>query len=180
MNKKAFTLIELLVTVLIIMILAGYALFAYREALNEADNTRAKAKLEVISAGYERFRLSFPNTPLTGTFAGDITVLGTCDRADNTWTRLINCGYVPKANFETIRYNFTLDNTRARCNCGPDNNCDGRVIMVPKAGVNLGGRFGADYCAGIDLDKGGRASDGTLSGGFTGGVSIDIPAGIIP
>ena len=155
---------ELLVAIIIIMILAGYAIFAYLDSMREGENTRAKAKLELIHAGYERFLMEYPNDNLSGASFANTHNTGDCLRTDTTPGRLIGCGYVPKMNFDAMDYIFSLGNN---CDCGVYSNskpiCDGNAYMTPRPGVSMG-RFSAstDYCAGINMMKGGRAVDGTI------------------
>jgi prepilin-type N-terminal cleavage/methylation domain-containing protein len=163
MNRKAFTLIEMLVVVIIIMILASYAIFAYLDTIKEGEVKQAKTKLEVLNAGYERFLLEYPNT--TGWSSAifiNSNYGSNCTNALTGVVRLASCGYIPKMNFTAEKYNYIFMGT----GCGASNSNDtinGYVIMKPKdpADTSLG-RFGGTYCAGIDLNKGGKAVDGTF------------------
>jgi prepilin-type N-terminal cleavage/methylation domain-containing protein len=167
MNKKAFTLIEMLVVILIIMILAGYAIFAYLDSLYEAEFNQGKAKLELINAGYERFALEYPTAAcsLERNKAFEFTA-GTglnCQRSSNiSPDTLIHCGYLPKTEFKNDKkFQYFLE---------PDTRCDastnggnaarkcvgnGYAYMQAKSDAKLGKYAGK--CAGISLLEGGKA-----------------------
>ena len=158
---------ELLVTIIIIMILAGYAIFAYLDSIYEAENTQAKSKLEVINAGVARFRYEYPAVTLTGVFSNE-NPLQACLRTDTSMMRLVRCGYIPNMDFAAFKYSFHVIAPGAItvvCNCGVDSAgkaiCDGYVYMLPKAGEDLGAySSNRGYCAGISTMKGGKAADG--------------------
>ena len=153
MNKKAFTLIELLVAILIIMILAGYSIFAYMESVEDASNAKAKATLELINSAIERFEIEYPYTTFSGAFANTDNV-SSCDKTSVTPARLIGCNYMQKTDFTKADYNFIIGNA---CNCG---GCDGYVYMTPKGSVS--GKYASPYCAGINMKRGGKAADGHM------------------
>ncbi|MDR0734600.1 MAG: prepilin-type N-terminal cleavage/methylation domain-containing protein [Elusimicrobiota bacterium] len=150
MDKKGFTLIELLVAILIILILAGYSIFAYMESVEDASNAKAKATLELINSAMERFKIEYPNQNLTGTFTNEHNIT-TCSKMDKNPSRLIGCNYLQKTDFDNADYNFVIGNT-----CG-----DGYVYMTPKAG-KVEGKYAAPDCAGINMKRGGKATDGTM------------------
>ena len=158
MNKKGFTLIELLITIMIIMIIAGYALFAYIDSLREAENTRAKATLEVIHSGLERAMLegwswpisNDPNTPRLE----NADFNGPCAPGLPIRQTLARCGFIPRLNFDDMSYQFV---------CVPNSSVEeNHCIMFARPDRNVGARFEAPYCARIDLYRGGKAVDGTL------------------
>ncbi|MDR0645997.1 MAG: type II secretion system GspH family protein [Elusimicrobiota bacterium] len=159
MNKKAFTLIEMLVVILIIMILAAYAIFAYRDSMYEADNTKSKARLELINAGFERFRIEYPSAAETMLSTGGKIELNhysaACSRTDNTVQRLAACGYIPKIGLSNAKENYEYFIGQGICAGG-----DGYAYMRPKTNADSG--KGASYCAGISLSKGGKATDGEI------------------
>jgi len=150
---------ELLVTVIIIMVIAGYALFAYMESRHEADNARAKATLELINSGYERMMIERPATytDITQPLTAAMYTGASCPAAGTgtLYQILIGCGYIPRIGFDNpgMNYEFTFS--------GGDPAEPGRFLMRAKAGREIG-KFSLDsgYCATVDYTKGGRAVDG--------------------
>jgi prepilin-type N-terminal cleavage/methylation domain-containing protein len=147
---KGFTLIELLVAILIIMILAGYSIFAYMDSVADASNAKAKATLELINSAIERFKIEYPNQVLpAGAFTNDHNAT-TCIKTDDVRKRLIGCRYLQKTDFYGADYNFIIGS-----GCGGD----GYAYMTPKS---TEGKYGGNYCAGINMQRGGKAIDGTI------------------
>jgi prepilin-type N-terminal cleavage/methylation domain-containing protein len=149
---KGFTLIELLVAILIIMILAGYSIFAFKDSIEDASNAKAKATLELINSAIERFKIEYPNQGLpAGAFTNDYNVT-TCVKTDDVRKRLIGCRYLQKIDFNSDKteYNFFIGS-----GCGGD----GYAYMTPKS---TKGKYGGNYCAGINMQRGGKAIDGTI------------------
>lgn len=129
MNKKGFTLIELMVVVLIIAILAAIAIPFYNDAIDSQNNARAKAILETINSGLERFDREYPgkldylssaidtetdnnlilipNANNTHCYYNGQNIVasgGTTTETislENFIQQMIVCGYIPRANYGT-------------------------------------------------------------------------------
>ncbi|MDR1124137.1 MAG: prepilin-type N-terminal cleavage/methylation domain-containing protein [Elusimicrobiota bacterium] len=151
-SGKGFTLIELLITILIIMVLAGYSIFTYMELTEDASKAKAKATLELINSAIERFKLEYPNQTLTGDFTDPDDGKYPCEKGDtNPARRLIGCRYLEKMmfDFDNADYIFTMGS-----GCGGD----GYAYMQSKSG---------NYCAGISMNRGGKAIDGIITASST-------------
>jgi len=156
MNKKGFTLMELLVTIIIIMIIAGYALFAYIDSLREAENTRAKAVLEMVHSGVERAELergAFTNPAFSALPLRVEDFDGACPprNSPDVHAVLARCGFIPRLGFDAMSYIFQCVGSPAGAVC----------TMRARPGVTVGARFAPPYCAVIDLFRGGKAVDAT-------------------
>ncbi len=123
MNKKGFTLMELMVVVLIIAILTAIAVPIYQNAVDAQHNARAKAILETVNGGLERFNREYPNVRIiTGTDDNNRPITVTNPPAGTICTyngqrvvaqaqtsnqislqdfigQLIICGYIPRYNY---------------------------------------------------------------------------------
>lgn len=173
-KNQGFTLVELLVTILIISILATYSVLAYRNSVFESENKYAKAKMEVINAGIDRFEAEYPGTSYIFSSEDAIKFGGTdvpCRQTEGlnkgkfypSPDALIACGFVPKMDFsaDSMKYDFFLTKAGAENNCaagteGETSPCVGWVYMRPKDGAKTG--KDENYCACID--RRGRAYDG--------------------
>jgi len=152
--KKGFTLIELLVTILIIAVLATYSILAYVDSIYDGVNKQAKAKLEVINTGYERYLEEYPGQYLS---EGKLTTAdssASCSSTDLTPTRLVACGYVPKYDYDNLDYDYSIKSSTSSV-CG-----SGRVYMTAKSGHDVGSKYKGSYCGGTD--RRGYAADFTL------------------
>lgn len=160
MNKKAFTLMELMVVVLIIAILAAIALPVYNAAVDSQNNQRAKAMLETINNGMERFAREYPDVQIP--FDGDVFIFtppstvvcnynGQNLSATDFVAQMVACGYIPRYNYGNathedgdgfLDYRFGLQDPRHVDAAHPlVCNGDGYVYMQPKPGANVGNRF---------------------------------------
>ena len=176
MNKKAFTLMELMVVILIIAILAAIALPLYNNAIDNQNNTRAKAVLQVINGGMERFNREYPNVAIP--MASDAYIVNPPANASCTYygennlsaqdfiTQMVACGYIPRQNFGTathqdndgaLDYRFKLQDP----NHGNLVYGVGYVFMEPKPNAKVGGRYClkdsnsiCQYKAGIGMNGG--------------------------
>lgn len=122
MNKKGFTLMEVMVVVLIIAIFTSIAIPIYQNAVDAQNNARAKAILEAINGGMERFNREYPyvsvisqtdtdNNPITVTTPSSTTVCTYRGERVNSVAgpnqitlsyfieQLIVCGYIPRYNY---------------------------------------------------------------------------------
>ena len=178
-SKKGFTLMELMVVVLLIAVLAAIAIPFYNDAIDSQNNERAKAILETLNGGVERFQrehnIAIPtsagaarnNNAFTNignnvacSYRGQ-TINGDTFTLQNFITQLIACGYVPKGiNYDNLDYVFRLQNNNTGYVCGR-----GYVYMEPRAEegtnrVNVGSKYCIEstdegtpictYCAGIE------------------------------
>jgi prepilin-type N-terminal cleavage/methylation domain-containing protein len=163
MNKKGFTLAELLVTVVIILVIAGFSVYSYRQSLFDGENRKAKSHLELVHAAYKRYLMEYPSRHLT---AGGNLSSGNvnCKRDNLTPGRLIGCGMLQPFDYEASNYNFFLaapGNPAAGCAVN-----EGLAYMKTKSNVSVGDVYGnPSYCAGIN--KSGAAVDNAdaVSGG---------------
>lgn len=153
MKKNGFTLIELLITILIIAILATYSILAYIDSIYEAENKQAKSKLEVLSEGYQRYLEEYPGMFLTPAQFTNASNGAACQTTDLTVSRLVACGYVPKYDFDGMKYAYFAKTTTGGCGSG-------YVYMLPKSGADVGSKYKDNYCAGVNAK--GYATDGTI------------------
>ena len=153
MKNKGFTLIELLITILIIAVLATYSILAYIDSIYEAENKQAKSKLEVLNAGYQRYLEEYPGDLLTSAKFTNAANSASCSSTDLTVSRLVACGYVPKLNFDNLKYDYFTKSTSTGCGSG-------YVYMVAKSSQDVGSKYKGSYCAGINSK--GYATDGTI------------------
>lgn len=150
MKKNGFTLIELLITILIIAILATYSILAYIDSIYEAENKQAKSKLEVIHAGLERYRIEYPaDDEEYDITAGELKTVAdaklSCVMSSTSPDKLIHCGYIPRMDFDSMKYSYFVRDLGAAGGCG-----SGYAYMLPRSGKDVGGKYTGSYCAGID------------------------------
>lgn len=163
MKKNGFTLIELLITILIIAILATYSILAYIDSIYEAENKQSKSKLEVVNEGYQRYLEEYPGSFLTSAQFTNAANEAGCSSSDSGVSRLPSCGYVPKLDFDGMKYGYftkscTLDSGgKPTCTggCG-----SGFVYMLPRSGSDVGSKYKGNYCGGINAK--GYAIDSAL------------------
>lgn len=153
MGKKGFTLIELLVTILIIAVLATYSILAYIDSIYEAENKQAKSKLEVMNEGYQRYLEEYPGMLIDNGKFTNAANTATCSSTDTTVSRLVACGYVPKFDFDGMKYDYFTKSASSGCGSG-------YVYMIAKANEDVGSKYKGNYCAGINNK--GYATDGSI------------------
>ncbi len=153
MKKNGFTLIELLITILIIAILATYSILAYIDSIYEAENKQAKSKLEVLNEGYQRYLEEYPGIYITSAQFTNAANSAACQSTDVTVSRLTACGYVPKYDFDGMKYAYFTKTTTGGCGSG-------YVYMLPKSGSDVGSKYKGNYCAGVNAK--GYATDATI------------------
>ncbi len=154
MNKKAFTLMELMVVVLIIAILASIALPLYNSAVDNQNNQRAKAILQAINGGMERWSREYPGRIVPNdavVFISTPPVGTTCEYngqnldALKFMQQMIVCGYIPAYNYGSdshtdgdgaIDYRFRLQEPSNPAVYGY-----GFVAMEPKPNAKVGDKF---------------------------------------
>ncbi len=155
MNNKAFTLTELMVVVLIIAILASIALPLYNTAVESQNNARAKAIMEAINGGMERWSREYPNNAIpndAAVFVSNPPAGTTCDYNGQPLDiasfieQMVACGYIPTYNYGTdtyveddgsLDYRFRLQNPSNP----PEIYGYGFVFMEPKPGSKVGDKF---------------------------------------
>jgi prepilin-type N-terminal cleavage/methylation domain-containing protein len=123
MNKKGFTLIEVIVIVMIIAVLATFAI-PYVEKLQEnsrADN--ALGVLHAIADGQRNAMIDSPNYISHGLFQNAHNDFTTCD-INNIWPqKLLACGYVQKREWDSTYYAYRVcDNGIPASTCCSLNN----------------------------------------------------------
>lgn len=187
MTKKGFTLMELMVVILLIAILAAVAIPFYNDAIDSQNNARAKAILETLNGGVERFQREY-NVAIPLSAGGDRTNNGFTNIDDDTScsyhgevigseftlqdfiAQLIACGYVSRSvNYENLDYVFRLQNP-ANPVCAR-----GYVYMEPRAGENNKVSVGSKYC----LESTSQGGEGGTEGEETTAVCTYC-AGIHP
>ena len=174
MNKKGFTLMELMVVVLIIAILTAIALPIYQNAVDSQNNARAKAIMEAVNGGLERFNREYPNVHfihqtddngvpviITNPPAGTIcnyhgqtvvaqVVNGNQITLQDFISQLIICGYIPRYNYGTaIRSanDISLDYRLILQDPEQGAVCGlGYVYMEPKPDADNEVKVGTKYC----------------------------------
>jgi Tfp pilus assembly protein PilE len=128
---------------LIIAILATYSILAYIDSIYEAENKQAKSKLEVLNQGYERYLEEYPGSLLTSAQFTNASNTAACQNTDTTVSRLVACGYVPKLNFDGMKYSYFTRTTTGGCGSG-------YVYMRAKPNADVGSKYKDSYCAGIN------------------------------
>ena len=137
LTKKGFTLMELLVTVILVAILASYAVYYYTDILQEGRLNAAKGKLAALGGATARFILDHPNniqcyqhTPAIS----PTSLTGKCNYSVSGVDYLYNifkCGYAEKSLGIEENFDFYID-------CPSNHGCGtgGYVtaVMTPKNG----------------------------------------------
>lgn len=156
MNKKAFTLMELMVVVLIIAILAAIAIPLYNHAIDNQNNTRAKAILRTINGGMERFNREYPDVAIPT--ASDAFVINPPANASCSYfgennlsaqdfiAQMVACGYIPRQNYGTATHQENDGALDYRFRLQDPNNGNltyglGYVFMEPKPNAKVGNKY---------------------------------------
>ncbi len=137
-TKKGFTLIELIVTVILVAILASYAVYHYTAVMREGEVKGARGKLAALGGALERVKIEHGDLNIEGTLP--ITNLNTGDcnyQSSNNNIRMMsifNCGDAERSlgfddHFIFYFGNPSDDPCSAPSNISPD---VFTVFMVPK------------------------------------------------
>jgi prepilin-type N-terminal cleavage/methylation domain-containing protein len=170
-NNKGFTLTELMAVVLIMVILVAVAMPLYINAVDRQKNVRAKAYLETINSGMERFHREYPNVELpdtggvlvtpaanaTCTYHGQTIGIGSNQLSIAEFlVQMIVCGYIPRYDYGTpttsgnLDYVFKLqtDNSSYGCRINGNDTAYGDFYMEPKIYPSEDDKFwvGRKYC----------------------------------
>ena len=131
-NKKGFTLMELIVTVILVAILASYAVYHYTNVMDEGKVNGAKGKLAALGGATARFILE-NGTPEN--FAGPSTdeqLISNLDLNDpcdtNKIAGVFTCGYAGK----NVGFDSNFEFTFADKPCGSSEGAV-RVMMKPNS-----------------------------------------------
>ena len=106
-NKKGFTLMELIVTVILVAILASYAVYHYTNVMDEGRLNGAKGKLAALGGSTARFILEHGAPAMTGDVAIDSSVVsGSCNHGEIKG--VFTCGYAEKNVGFDDNFNFAF------------------------------------------------------------------------
>ncbi|MBO4707310.1 MAG: type II secretion system protein [Elusimicrobiaceae bacterium] len=143
-NKKGFTLMELLVTIILVAILASYAVYYYSDIMRESEVNAAKGRLAALGGATTRYVLergTFSLTNADGEIAitDSIVAPGVCipissetsdaDKASNVF----RCGYAERSLGFDEHFDFYFSTANTPCAGGATLNSL-TVVMKPKAG----------------------------------------------
>lgn len=114
--KKGFTLVELLVVVILVGILVTFAVASYLRTSDESAHDNARARLELIGTGYQRFNMNYPRSPLFGQLATPSADNRVCNFTNasnpgpgvNSPLNLFYCDYLEDVNLVGSEYNFFI------------------------------------------------------------------------
>ena len=100
-DKKGFTLMELIVTVILVAILATYAVYHYTSTMREGEVKAARGKMAALGGALERFKIEYGEPELTGPIKIESNIFNAkCNyHSDNPETKIksiFSCGYVEK------------------------------------------------------------------------------------
>lgn len=109
-GKRGFTLIELLVVVLLIGILAAFAVPSYLKSVENARAEDAAGVVAMISATNRMYALDHNGTYATGTI-DDTCNSGACSTTVNDACQLVRCKYLAAQNWGGKPYNFGADDS---------------------------------------------------------------------
>ena len=126
-NKKGFTLMELLVTVILVAILASYAVYYYNNTMREGEVHAAEGKLAALGGGVERYMIEYGNITLaTHVQITASNVNSQCDYHSSDATEkmmsIFSCGYIEKSLGFDEKFDFYFG--------APNNNTCGGAINV--------------------------------------------------
>ena len=154
--KKGFTLMELLVTVILVAVLASYAVYSYNNTMEEAREKAAKSKLAALGGATMRFLTergyNLTNSHLCqngehGDFVSDITesnINGTCDRtARINILGVFRCGYAERHLGVDDNFDFFFGCPKGH-GCGSNSYAGISVYMKRKNGGNCFAYFDPD------------------------------------
>ena len=133
-TKKGFTLIELIVTVILVAILASYAVYHYTSTIREGEVKAARGKLAALGGAVERFKIEhgLPNNLEEKYVISDFSTA--CDYQSSTpATKLMSifsCGDVERSLGYDQHFTFYFGKP-SNGTCG-GNLDEFTVFMVPK------------------------------------------------
>lgn len=123
-SKKGFTLMELLVTVILVAILATYAVYYYTDIMREGEVNAAKGKLAALGGAVARYVLEKGTITLQNEVTigeTNLTTLSTCNpAATEDIDKVLNvfrCGYAEKSLGIDDHFKFVFSPGRP---CGSD------------------------------------------------------------
>lgn len=136
-NKKGFTLMELLTTVILVAILASYAVYYYNNTMREGEVHAAEGKLAALGGAFERYKIDYGSITIdnpiqiTETF---LTTGITCDHYSTSVNVKVKsifiCGDVEKSLGIDNNFNFYFGSPN-HSSCGGGINT-ATVFMKPK------------------------------------------------
>lgn len=136
-TKKGFTLIELIVTVILVAVLASYAVYHYTTTMREGEVKAARGKLAALGGAVERFKIEHGNPGLVGNLRITDLNSAVCDyqSADprNRVMSIFGCGDVERSLGFDSHFDFYFGNPGSG-DCGGNLNML-TVFMLPKEHV---------------------------------------------
>ena len=139
-SKKGFTLMELLVTVILVAILASYAVYYYNNTMKEGEVNAAEGKLASLGGAVARYMIEYGNIVLDRPVKITTSIVnGICNYHSNNaeikMKSIFSCGYIEKS----LGFNNNFDFYFGSPN---DSSCGGAintttVFMKPKTADSL-------------------------------------------
>ena len=135
-KRKGFTLIELVVVVLIVGILAAFAVPSYLKSVETTKADDAVALVNMIGTTNRMFALDHANTYVAGTFPAGSCGAGTCtppNLADPC--TLVYCRYLSDQDFGSKPYTFYACGGAGSGACGASGGSNSTAGARRKSGI---------------------------------------------
>ncbi len=130
-NKKGFTLMELLVTVILVAVLATYAVYYYTDIMREGEVNAAKGKLAALGGATARYILEkgeFLQANDEIEISEEFVAQQACGADNNKAKDIFRCGYAEKS----LGFDDHFDFYFSRKPCGINEAIPTTVFMEPK------------------------------------------------
>ena len=136
-TKKGFTLIELIVTVILVAILASYAVYHYTSTIREGEVKAARGTLAALGGAVERFKIEHGEPNLTENLKIEDLNSAPCDyQSTDAGVRMMSifgCGDVERSLGFDSHFTFYFGNPSSGA-CGGNLNML-TVFMLPQQDV---------------------------------------------
>ncbi len=141
-ETSGFTLVELIVVVMIVGVLAAFAVPQYVRTVENSKLDDALAIVQMVGTTNRMYALEHSNTYLSGKLTGSSCNTGTCPTTGTTACDLVRCQYLAGQNWDASPYEVWAAPGNAACTGCP---ASGNAVACAKrrAGASPGTNNGS-------------------------------------